>query len=187
MNYSKEAIAEAFLILLDEKPFNKITVKDIVEKCGVNRNTFYYHFQDIPTLLEQILISRIDTFVEEHAKIGSLEDCIYTLNEYFIKNKKSIMHVYHALDREFFIQHLDRLLVRLVSEYIDSISSDLDISSVDRSIIIRFFKCSLLGVFLDWLNKDMSYDLMNDSLRIYELQNDAAIKMIMNACNKGLD
>ena len=42
--FTKEIIAKTFTELLDEKPMSKITVKDIVERCGVNRNTFYYHF-----------------------------------------------------------------------------------------------------------------------------------------------
>lgn len=52
MNHTRAAIINAFWQLLDEKPYNKITVKNIVERCQVNRNTFYYHFHDIPELLE---------------------------------------------------------------------------------------------------------------------------------------
>lgn len=52
MNRTKNAIIDAFWLLLEEKPYNKITVKDIVERCQINRNTFYYHFHDIPELLE---------------------------------------------------------------------------------------------------------------------------------------
>ena len=50
--FTKEIIAKTFTELLDEKPMSKITVKDIVERCGVNRNTFYYHFKDIYDLVE---------------------------------------------------------------------------------------------------------------------------------------
>ena len=42
--FTKEIIARTFTELLEEKSMAKITVKDIVERCGVNRNTFYYHF-----------------------------------------------------------------------------------------------------------------------------------------------
>ena len=52
MNRTKKAISEVFWQLLEEKPYNKITVQNIVERCQVNRNTFYYHFQDIPDLTE---------------------------------------------------------------------------------------------------------------------------------------
>ena len=43
-NFTQKAIKESFIKLLNEKPLHQITVKDIVEDCGVNRNTFYYHF-----------------------------------------------------------------------------------------------------------------------------------------------
>ena len=51
MIQTKEIIKDTFWELLEEKPYNKITVQDIVNRCRVNRNTFYYHFQDIPTLM----------------------------------------------------------------------------------------------------------------------------------------
>lgn len=43
---TKRAIATGLKELVDEKPFNKISIRDITEKCGLNRQTFYYHFQD---------------------------------------------------------------------------------------------------------------------------------------------
>ena len=45
---TKRAIRASFLKLLNERPLNKIPVKDIVEDCGINRNSFYYHYTDIP-------------------------------------------------------------------------------------------------------------------------------------------
>ena len=54
-SFTRKAIMESFLKLLDARPLNKITIKDIVEDCGINRNTFYYHFEDIPALVEAAL------------------------------------------------------------------------------------------------------------------------------------
>ena len=62
--FTKEIIAKTFTELLDEKPMSKITVKDIVERCGVNRNTFYYHFKDIPDVVEFILKKKWDEILE---------------------------------------------------------------------------------------------------------------------------
>ena len=47
-------LESAFLKLIMEKPFAKITVNDIVEEAGVHRNTFYYHYQSIPAMLGEI-------------------------------------------------------------------------------------------------------------------------------------
>ncbi|MDO4280495.1 MAG: TetR family transcriptional regulator [Peptococcaceae bacterium] len=49
---TKKRIAEAYLALADHKPVDKITVKDLVEECGITRQTFYYHFRDLPEVLE---------------------------------------------------------------------------------------------------------------------------------------
>jgi len=48
---TKEALIAAYLELIQEEDFDKITVTDIVEKCAISRQTFYYHFEDIQTML----------------------------------------------------------------------------------------------------------------------------------------
>lgn len=55
MERTRGAMIQAFAELLDEKPISKITVKDIVGRCDLNRNTFYYHFEGIPALVEQLM------------------------------------------------------------------------------------------------------------------------------------
>ena len=52
--FTKKAIMDSFLHLMEKKPLDKITVRDIVDDCGINRNTFYYYFQDIYAVLEEI-------------------------------------------------------------------------------------------------------------------------------------
>ena len=49
---TKRALAASLIKLLSQKPLDKVTVKDIIEDCGVNRQTFYYHFKDIYDLVE---------------------------------------------------------------------------------------------------------------------------------------
>ena len=51
---TKEALGNTLKKMLSVKPIDKITVKDLVEECGVNRQTFYYHFDDVYDLLEWV-------------------------------------------------------------------------------------------------------------------------------------
>ena len=51
---AKHDLAEALCQLLEAKTLEKITVKDIVARCGVNRQTFYYHFHDVYDLMRWI-------------------------------------------------------------------------------------------------------------------------------------
>ena len=61
---TKRALASALKELLEHKPLNKITIADITEQCGVNRQTFYYHFQDIYALLEWIYTTDAQRLLE---------------------------------------------------------------------------------------------------------------------------
>ena len=49
---AKIALINAFLKLVEENEYNKITVTNLVEKCNISRQTFYYHFDDIDTMIE---------------------------------------------------------------------------------------------------------------------------------------
>ena len=47
-------ITETFIDLLTQKPLDKITVRDIIEKADINRNTFYYYYENIPALMDAL-------------------------------------------------------------------------------------------------------------------------------------
>lgn len=64
---SKRALLKAFGELIEEKPFNKITITDLTAKCGLNRMTFYYHFENI----YELMIWGLETQMREASK-----DCI---------------------------------------------------------------------------------------------------------------
>ena len=56
---TQRVIRKTFMELLEERPLNEITVKLIVERCGINRKTFYNHYRDIPDLMEKILTDEV--------------------------------------------------------------------------------------------------------------------------------
>ena len=61
----KEMIAQAAGRLILEKKVKKLTVKDIVEECSITRQTFYYHFEDIPDLFRWILKRGSERLLQE--------------------------------------------------------------------------------------------------------------------------
>ena len=72
-NITKRALAVALKSLLAERPFAKVSVRDICEACGMSRKSFYYHFQDKYELLNWIFftefVSRIRTGEEENLSL----------------------------------------------------------------------------------------------------------------------
>ena len=62
----KETIARAVKVLVVDKKVKKLTVKDIVEECNITRQTFYYHFEDIPDLLRWSLNKKSEEIFQEY-------------------------------------------------------------------------------------------------------------------------
>lgn len=69
----KELIGKQATVLLFEKKVKKLTVKDIVEGCGITRQAFYYHFSDIPDLLRWLMEQRSDDLLTQCRKAGDME------------------------------------------------------------------------------------------------------------------
>ncbi len=67
VRYTRKVIEESFISLMQQKPVNKITVKEVCEKAQINRATFYKHYLDCYDLLEQIESDALDHFDEMFA------------------------------------------------------------------------------------------------------------------------
>ena len=169
MNRTELAIAEAFWQLLEEKPYSKITVKNIVERCEINRNTFYYHFHDIPDLLDQILKSRTEAMINKYDHFDAFVDCLIPIVEDTNQRKKAILNIYHSTDRDIFVEHLSKIAMDISKQYTDILTKDLNILSQDKEVLIRFNKCVIVGIALDWLDCDAIYDLIQSFDRIYKI------------------
>lgn len=167
-NFTRDAIIKSFLHLLNEKPVSKITVKDIVEDCGINRNSFYYHFQDLPALVEAFLQSEADRIISENESLDSFEDCLMTALGLAVKNKTAVLHLYQS-DRSLYSRYLDRIAEYAVGKYINAASKGIDISEQDREIIVHYYKCLLVGLVLDWMNSGLQYDIREKVSRACEL------------------
>lgn len=107
MEGTRNTIIKAFKLLLDEKPMTKITVKDVVEQCGINRNTFYYHFQDIPTLFQKMMEEKAEELIENHYQPDEPIECIRPFIQYGVRNRRAILHVYRYVPRETFLYLLE--------------------------------------------------------------------------------
>lgn len=181
MNRTKDIIIDAFWQLLAEKPYNKITVKDIVDRCQINRNTFYYHFHDIPELLEDTVKRDTDEIIQSYSKFGSPMDCLTPLVQQSMKRKKAVLHIYRSEQREVFLNQLETITLFAVTQYIECVTADLSLPSDDKALFIRFFKCTLLGICLDWLDHGMNYDLLKYFTRLSELLSDSGKQAILKS------
>ena len=137
VNITKRAIQEAFLAVLNEKPLGKITVKDITDRCGINRNTFYYHYQDIPALLEEICQIQVDELVNKYPELNSVEECLDAAMQIVMDNKRAVMHIYNSDNRNTYVSSLWRMCEATVTTYFNTAFTDDRLSNEDRQLLIR--------------------------------------------------
>ena len=182
-NFTENAIKSTFMELLNKKPINKITVKEIAALCGINRNSFYYHFNDIPHLLETILTEEAerlsDTPVESESIYASLIDAV----DFAIENKTAIFHIYNSANREMFEQYLDKISTKTVTGFINNAAEPLGIIERDREAVVLYYKCLLVGFVIDWLATGMKYDLRAKITDIWRLF-DGSMMTAIERCDR---
>ena len=166
----KDNIAEAARRLLMENNVKKLTVKDIVEECQITRQTFYYHFQDIPTLIKDIFTERAEALLKQRPDYASLEDALDEAVQMVIKNKRIVYHLYRSADRALVEMYLMRIFEQVILSYIHNHRGDRPVSPEDKTIIVRYYKCQCFGMIIDWLNSDMRFDIAAEARRMYELR-----------------
>ena len=161
--FAKREIKNSFIKLLTERPISQITVKDIVEDCGVNRNSFYYHFQDIPSLLEEIIVEMTAKVIENLPEESTFEEKVTAALQEINLNKRMIYHIYGSSNIEFYEKQLMKICEHVTRTYIRSREYSERVDSKDLEFVISYLKCELFGQLIDWLNHDMSYDIVEHS------------------------
>lgn len=159
-NFTRQAIKASFMKLLNERPLSQITVKDIVEDCGINRNSFYYHFADLPALVEEIIKEDIDRVIQNYPRVESLEECLDVALAFGLKNKKAAYHIFNSVNRGILEQHLLNMCEYAVTKYIETAFPDVPVDEESRKLIIRHYKCACFGQIIDWMNSGMKDDLI---------------------------
>lgn len=152
---TKEAFAMALKKMMSVKPMEKITVKDLVEICGVNRQTFYYHFDDIFDLLEWVF--------EEDAKRALPKEVVYehwredvmVFFEYLYENRIFVINIFNSNSRLYMLRFLKERLQSCIRAFADIVAKDMNIDRQDFDFVIEFYVNGVIGLISQWLDLGM--------------------------------
>ena len=150
----KEMIAEAALKLLISKKVKRLTVKDIVEECRITRQSFYYHFEDIPDLLKWILEQGAEKLLRDSRKQDGEEAA---LRHFFLVAinarpyiKKTIQTNYGEEIERLLKQQLFRMFQQIVTEQ----RLYQSLGQTERTWVLRYHVCAIMGMIQDWTDED---------------------------------
>ncbi len=171
MSVTERVITETFMKLLNEHPLEKISVKDIVEECGISRNTFYYHYQDIYALLEDIFETQVQAILEEHRPRDSWREALIQITEFALQNKTAIYHIYNSVNREQLERYLYRVTQEIMLDFVKGQAEGMDVADKDIAYIVLFYKHAVVGIIFEWLQRNMKDDAefaINELGRIFD-------------------
>lgn len=153
---TKESLATSLKKIMEKKSLKKITINDLVVHCGVNRQTFYYYFQDIYDLLE---------WIYKTEAVGSISNCktYETWQQGFLKifkyvnnNKAFCMNTLNSIGREHLEDFLHHEIFNLLINVVEEVSKDSSLCSKEKEFISNFYTFAFIGILTSWMKGGMN-------------------------------
>lgn len=152
---TKRLMADSLKSLMTQKPLNKISIREIVDDCGVNRQTFYYHFQDIYALLEWIINQEIVSVIGDTENFLTWQDAGLYLLKYLKKNSTVALCALNSLGRSAIKQLIFDDVVKIATQIITQISSDITVDEESFNSVVHYYAISFGALLEDWLSSGM--------------------------------
>ena len=163
---------EALISLLEKKDFAYITVKEICDKAGVNRSTFYLHYENTSDLLKETTRYIIDkhlAYYSAETKSISLryENCkkgelIFVTEKYltpyltFIKENQKLFKI--AI-QQFNAMNFGEVYENMFFHIFNPILVQFNVVERERSYVMKFYLTGIFAIVMEWLDKNCSDDI----------------------------
>lgn len=161
---SKKLIISALGDLLQEKPLDKITVTDVVNRAQINRGTFYAHFSDVPDvinyLIQGIFCTIRQALMDEPKQLTQIPNALLRRIQSYLEEE---MEFCRKVMNSGAAQMMQQQLVGLVMDYM--LQHEQDYGFGDHKLYeltIRFCAGGLGNLYMDWFSGGL--DLTLDQL-----------------------
>ena len=145
-------IARAAAELMMDGNTRKLTVTDIVDKCQITRQTFYYHFHDIFDLVGWIISSDISRILSGRKTYDTWQAGFLSIFHAVEEDRVLVINACSSMSRE----QLERILRGPVTELIRSVLMENPISSKlsddECTFVSAFYSYAFIGIMLDWIS-----------------------------------
>ncbi len=152
---TKKTLAESLKKIMKQKPLNKISIRELVEDCALNRQTFYYHFKDIYDLVEWMFEQEAIRLLKENMTFLTWEDsCLYLL-KYIEQNWEVCTSTLHSLGRSHLETFFYKDLYSILRSVIEEGASDLILQEKYKDFLAHFYTLSFASLLISWLKGEI--------------------------------
>ena len=158
---------EAFLSILEKKEFDYITVKEVCKLAGVNRSTFYLHYETMADLLLESVNHMNEhflAFMKKDSKtfFTKLHDCpldeLYLITPEYLKPYLGYIEQHKRLFRTAMenatVLGMDKSYDKMFHYVFTPILDRYGIPEQDRHYIMAFYIQGLMAIISEWLKND---------------------------------
>ena len=153
---TKRALAAALKSLMAQKPLEKITIHELTDACGMRRQNFYYHFEDIYDLLKWMFHEEAASLLRRHDGVIQWQDGLLQLFQYLQENRDVCLCALRSLGRSHIKCFFSDDIYGIIHHTVEQISLDIagpgsSAPPVDTELLTSYYVIALSGVVESWL------------------------------------
>lgn len=153
---TKNALATSLKKLMSKRELSKITIKDITEDSGIQRQTFYYHFVDIYDLIEWIFTNEIIKPIKrESDTYEKWQEGFLSILYYVLENEKFIKNAYNSISRKYVNDFIYKNTYELLKKVVDEEAHEIKVREEDKKFITNFYQAAFVGIIQNWIQNGM--------------------------------
>jgi len=163
---------EALIALLEKKDFEYITIKEICDMAGVNRSTFYLHYENTSDLLKETTRYVLDkhfayyspdtTGITERFANCDLRNLVFVTSEYltpyltFIRENQRIFKI---SIKHFSSMNMDEVYGRMFTHIFNPILDRFHVPERERAYVMKFYLTGVFAIVMEWLGRGCADDM----------------------------
>lgn len=176
-DHTKRAMAASLKHLMTQQPLEKISIREIMEGCGMKRQNFYYHFEDIYALVKWLFHVEVVTPLRQHEGELLWKDGLRQLFSYLQDNKAVCQCALRSLGRPFLKELFMDEVYSMVRHVADQLTEELEWENKEWELDmnVQFYVIALAGIIEGWILDELNFTpeelilftdkLLNDHIR----------------------
>lgn len=161
----KKQMAESLKKLMAQKSLQKITIQEIADDCGMNRYTFYYHFDDIYALLSWMFQEEALSLIQKSDNCLTWQDGFQLFLQRVRENRAVFQCALNSLGQEKLRNMFHQEITHLMDLFLSDIRGKHQVSEAYQAFLSDFYIGALVGTVVAWIGRGM--DLPEEKLMAY--------------------
>ena len=156
---TKRTLAGSLKKLMEQKSLSRITISELCRDCGLNRKTFYYHFDDIQSLLKWMLEQEAENVIKKQDLLTDYQALLSLVIDYVDDNNDILNRMYDTTKQNsntnFFFPELRKAVKDMIEDLEKKTGCAVD--EEFREFLGSFYTTSLSSLLIDRLQETCAY------------------------------